>query len=190
MNYAEYKQLFDEILVGPVPTHPYGDEVYLNYTRLNRSRMKRWDKQLKLDENLISRIKQIVSPQHWIIITEPWCGDAAHIIPFLIQLAAQNNFITYDIKLRGSEPFLIENYLTNGAKSIPKLIVPNENGKDVFIWGPRPEGAQELLDKMKAVHAEYETTKIALQNWYNNDRGISLCRELCAYFCEQSSKDT
>ena len=182
MNYTEYKQLFDKILGNPNPAHPYDDAVYLNYTKLNRSRMNRWNKQLKLDENLVSRIKQVTSPQHWIIITEPWCGDAAHILPFLIRLAEQNNYITCDIKLRDSEPFLIENYLTNGAKSIPKLIVRNENGNDLFVWGPRPKGAQELLDKMKADNADFETTKIALQNWYNNDKGMSFCRELSAYF--------
>jgi hypothetical protein len=182
MNYTAYKQLFDEILDNPNPTPPYNDAMYLNYTRLNRSRMKRWDKQLVLDENLVSRIRQIASPQHWIIITEPWCGDAAHIVPFLIRLAEQNDLLSCDIQLRDSEPFLIESYLTNGTKGIPKLIVRNESGDDIFNWGPRPKGAQELMAKMKADNADFETIKIALQNWYNNDKGSSLCRELSEYF--------
>lgn len=178
MNYKEYKQLFEKILDNPNPAHPYGDAIYLDYTKLNRSRMNRWDKRLVLDENLVFRIRQIATPQHWIIITEPWCGDAAHIVPFLIRLAEQNSQLTYDIQLRDSEPFLIDNYLTNGIKSIPKLIVRDKNGNDLFNWGPRPKGAQELLDKMKADNADFETTKIALQNWYNSDKGVSLFNEL------------
>ncbi len=182
MNYTAYKQLFDKILDNPNPAHPYDDAMYLDYTRLNRSRMNRWDKQLVLDENLVSRIKQITTPQHWIIITEPWCGDAAHIVPFLVRLVEQNNLITHDLQLRDSEPFLIESYLTKGTKGIPKFIVRDENGRDLFDWGPRPKGAQELQDTMKAGNADFETTKIALQNWYNKDKGVSLCNELTALF--------
>lgn len=182
MNYSNYSQLFDAILGTAVPASPYDDAMYLDYTKLNRSRMKRWDKQLKLDENLVSRIKQISSPQDWIIITEPWCGDAAHIIPFLVRLAEQNNLISYDIQLRDSEPFLIDSYLTNGTKSIPKFIVRDESGNDLLVWGPRPKGAQELMDRMKADNADFETTKIALQQWYNEDKGVSLCKELIQHF--------
>lgn len=182
MDYIEYKRLFDSILEDPAPAFPYDDDMYLDYTKLNRSRMKRWDKQLVLDERLVFYLKKITSPQHWIIITEPWCGDAAHIVPFFIRMAEQNEQVTYDMQLRDSEPFLIESYLTKGTKSIPKLIARDENGRDIFTWGPRPKGAQELLDKMKAGNADFETIKIALQNWYNDDKGVSLCRELTELF--------
>lgn len=182
MNYTEYKQLFEKILGNANPTHPYDDASYLDYTRLNRSRMNRWDKQLKLDENLVFLIEQIASPQYWIVISEPWCGDAAHIVPFLIKLAEKNNLISYDIELRDREPFLIQSYLTNGTKSIPKLIVRDEKGNDIFNWGPRPKGAQALMKKMKAENVNFGTIKIALQNWYNNDKGVSLYSELSEIF--------
>ena len=185
MNYTEYKQLFEKILENANPTHPYNDASYLDYTRLNRSRMNRWDKQLKLDENLAFLIEKIASPQYWIVITEPWCGDAAHIVPFLIKLAEQNSLISYEIQLRDSEPFLIQNYLTKGTKSIPKLIVRDEKGNDIFNWGPRPKGAQALMEKMKAENVDNGTIKIALQNWYNNDKGVSLYNELSEIFCKE-----
>ncbi|MNQ38049.1 hypothetical protein D3C85_516120 [compost metagenome] len=189
MNYISYKQLFDEILNIPKPAAPYKDTIYLDYAKLNRSRMKRWNKQLSLDADLVSHLKKIKSPQHWIIITEPWCGDAAHIVPFLIRMTEQNEYLTYDIQLRDTEPFLIESYLTNNSKSIPKLIVRDEKGNDLFIWGPRPKQAQELIDKMKAVNADFETSKIALQNWYNEDKGISLNSELIQCLEKADIKD-
>ncbi|WP_345232883.1 thioredoxin family protein [Olivibacter ginsenosidimutans] len=178
MNYKQYKQLFEEILANLYPVPPYNEDLYLEYTKLNRSRMRRWDKLLELDENLVSLLRKITTPQHWIIITEPWCGDAAHTVPFLIRMTEQTGYVSYDIQLRDSEPFLIENYLTNGSRSIPKLIVQDASGYDSFNWGPRPKGAQELMDEMKANHADFETIKIALQNWYNKDKGVSLCSEL------------
>ncbi len=178
MNYTEYKNLFDEILNSSAPPAPYNDEAYLSYTKLNRSRMNRWDKQMQLDDGLVSAIRNEKAIRKWIIITEPWCGDAAHIVPFLVKLAEQGENISYEILLRDKEPFLIENYLTNGTRSIPKLIVRDENGKDIFTWGPRPAGAQKLVEELKATGADFEATKIALQNWYNEDKGSSVFSEL------------
>lgn len=178
MNYEDYRRLFDLILDDANPRSPYDQDVYLNYTKLNRSRMKRWDKHLVLDQRLVSKIESIEKPQQWVIITEPWCGDAAHIVPYLIQIVAHNQLVTYDIQLRDQEPFLIEKYLTNGSKSIPKLIVYDEAGQEIFNWGPRPKGAQLLIDRMKTCNADFEATKITLQDWYNDDKGESLCREL------------
>ena len=178
MTYPEYQQLFDLILEHENPSYPYTNEAYINYTKLNRSRMRRWDKQLSLDDDLLEKLKRIDTPEHWIIITEPWCGDAAHSLPFLMRMTAANALISCDLVLRDIEPFLIESYLTNGTRGIPKLIVRDESGADIFTWGPRPKPAQQLMNELKAANADYETIKIALQQWYNHDKGETICREM------------
>ncbi len=187
MTYGDYQQLFDYILSKRHAEHPYDDEHYMNYTRLNQARMKRWDKQLELSEALVGTIKSIRNKQHWIIITEPWCGDAAHILPFLMRLVQHNPLITYELQLRDSPPFLITAYLTDGSKSIPKLIVRDQTGNDIFSWGPRPKGAQALFYGLRAQKADFETSKVALQQWYNTDKGKSLCNELSALFTQPSN---
>lgn len=176
MNYAHYQQLFDDILNSSNPQPPYDKESYLQYTKLNQSRMKRWDKHGELSAEVIAALQNISAPQHWIIITEPWCGDAAHCVPFLIRMTEQNPLITYELQLRDSAPFLIESYLTNGSKSIPKLIARDANGNDLFIWGPRPAGAEAVRLQLK--DEDFETLKIGLQNWYNADKGKEICAEI------------
>jgi hypothetical protein len=178
MTYPECQLLFDQILEQANPPYPYNNEAYINYTRLNKSRMHRWDKQLKLNDSLLLKLKSIDAPQHWIIITEPWCGDAAHSVPFLMQMIAANALITYDIVLRDTEPFLIESYLTNGTRGIPKLVARDESGADIFTWGPRPKPAQLLINELRGANADYGVIKIALQQWYNADKGESICHEL------------
>jgi hypothetical protein len=185
MNYSTYKQLFDEILENPKPAAPYDDETYLNYVRLNRSRMKRWDTQMILDKKLVFQLKQISQPQHWIIISEPWCGDAAHTVPFLVRMTEQNDLLSYEIQLRDSEPFLIEEYLTNGGKAIPKLIVRDDSGNDIFVWGPRTISAQRLANHLKSANASKPDILDALQRWYNQDKGDSLCLELSVFLKEK-----
>lgn len=178
MTYAQFKALHDQILGGEIISPPYDREVYLNYVRLNKARMKRWDKRLTLDGAIVDLIQQTTKPMHWIILTEPWCGDAAHVVPFLDKMSELNPLINYDIQLRDSEPHLIEDYLTNGARSIPKIIVRDEHGTDLFTWGPRPKAAQRLLDMMKNQQTESEKINIALQHWYNEDRGQSMSAEI------------
>ena len=182
MNYAQYKQLYDEILADPNPKAPYDNPDYQHYTQLNRSRMKRWDKQLTIADPLLRTLQQLDRPQHWIILSEPWCGDAAHSVPFLMAMTQQNKVISYDIQLRDSPPFLIEHYLTRGSKSIPKLIVRDAQGTDLFTWGPRPKPIQQLMEEMKAAGNDMESIILAMQNWYNEDQGRSLCAELLTCF--------
>lgn len=178
MDFEHYSNLFQDIINNNQPEPPYTDPKYLTYAKLNYARMNRWQKTLPLDKELVKVFNAINQSQKWIIIVEPWCGDAAPILPFLVRLAAQSTFIEYDLQLRDREPFLINAYLTNGAQSIPKLIVRDEAGIDLFTWGPRPKVAQQLVNELKAANVDYDTLSTELQNWYNKDKGVELQREL------------
>ncbi len=178
MDFPTYKVYFKAILEGGNQLAPYNDPDYLNYTKLNWSRQERWLKKAQLNEQLLERIKSINQIQHWIVITEPWCGDAAHSLPILYMLSQHNPLIKLDIQLRDSEPFLINQYLTRGGKSVPKLIIRDESGSDLLVWGPRPEASQILYDKLKAQQAGDEELKLQLQWWYNEDKGERMQQEL------------
>lgn len=177
MKYNEYTQLFEDILTSEKPAAPYDDPDYFNYTKLNESRMKRWTKTMVVREDLKQTLENVSTKQHWIIITEPWCGDASHIVPFLVRMTELSGNITYELQLRDSAPFLINDYLTNGGKSIPKLISRDEQGNDLFVWGPRPAGAQNLMNQLKEENADFEKVKLELQNWYNYDKGNEIQNE-------------
>lgn len=178
MNVQTYSEMFDQILATSHTDAPYNDVHFLDYTKLNASRFSRWMKKGELLPEAKTIFESIQEPLNFIIITEHWCGDAAHVVPFIVQLAALNENITVDIELRDSEPFRIEQYLTNGGKSIPKLIVKNAEGEDVFVWGPRPEACQIVFNELKAKNAPFEEAKIALQNWYNTDKGVQIQQEI------------
>lgn len=182
MNYAEYNNLFEKILDGTPQAAPYDKPDYLHYTKLNKARMGRWDRAGELDERLVEAVKNYQQKQHWVIITEPWCGDAAHIIPFLMKLVELNPLFSYEIQLRDAEPFLINSYLTNGSKSIPRLVARDEQGADIYVWGPRPKPAQVLREELVKAEATYEVINQGLQQWYNQDKGVSLNEELLALY--------
>jgi hypothetical protein len=177
MKFEAYQALFEEILTDGYNTAPYDNPDYINYTKLNESRQNRWLKKGVLLPELVEKIKSIKN-QQWILISEPWCGDASHSTPFMKLLADLNPNIDFTVQQRDAEPYLIDQYLTNGGKSIPILIVRDENGKDLFTWGPRPAECQALMLANKKAELPMDEQKMALQKWYNKDKGVSMQNEL------------
>lgn len=179
MNFQEYQEVMQAILNAAQPAPPYDNADYFQYTKMNASRMNRWLKQHPVTEATKAVLTSIRRKQQWIVITEPWCGDAAHIVPILYLMSQLNDRIDFKLQLRdsGSE---IENYLTNGTRSIPILIVRDENGNDLFHWGPRPAAAKKVYDALKEKKAGFEETKIALQQVYNSDKSNGIQQEVSA----------
>lgn len=178
MTAFEYLHYFEAILSGNISSEPYANADYLHYTKLNHSRQQRWFKMGELIPETAHALSIINERQQWILITEPWCGDAAHSVPFIIKMAERQPLITLEIQLRDSEDSLIDTYLSNGSKSIPKLIVRDEAGNDLFDWGPRPVNCQMVYQQLKDEGADFEALKTALQKWYNDDKGVSLQSEV------------
>ena len=71
-------------------------------------------------------------------------------------------------------------FLTNGNKSIPKLIILDKNSLDfISDWGPRPIGAIELVQNYKEKFGVIDDTiKAELQMWYLHDKGLSTQKEI------------
>ena len=180
MTFQEYSSYFKNLIITPFDKQapPYNNADYINYTKLNWSRTNRWLKTGKLSEELKNAVREINTPQQWIVITEPWCGDAAHSVPFIELASTKNPLITVSYELRDSEPFRINDYLTHGAKSIPKLVIQDIKGNDLGSWGPRPKGCQDLYAKLMAENADFEKIKTEIQHWYNTNKGEHIQKEL------------
>lgn len=177
VSWTRYLQKFDDILNSEVAPAPYDNTAYLDYLKLNRSRQKRWLKTGEINPKLRQVVSKINTQQTWYLITEPWCGDAAHSVPFIKMMADLNPLITLNIVWRDTPPLMINDYLTNGGKSVPKLVIRNLKEKDLANWGPRPKECQAIYLNLKKKEAEFEEVKVTLQNWYNKDKGQSLQNE-------------
>ena len=118
----------------------------------------------------------------WLVISESWCGDAAQILPIINKMAEVSDKIDLKIVLRDDNEDLMNLFLTNGTRSIPKLIIIDKETNEVIAdFGPRPQEAKQLILDYKAEHGIVdETAKINLQKWYLNDKGISTQKEIVA----------
>ena len=179
MSYPEYRQLVDNFTENNMTTGLDKSEAMVEFTKLNQRRMKRWDKTLKVSEDAIQAIKKFNKKTTWLLITESWCGDAAHIVPAINKVAELNDNIDLKLVLRDVNDDLINAFLTNGGKAIPKLIALDENLNVIDTFGPRPNYATKLVEEYKAEFGKLTPEfKEELQRWYNKDKGQSTIEDL------------
>ncbi len=150
------------------------EKTLFEYKKLNLQRSSRIEKYYSINDELKSNLLSIKNPQTWLVITENWCGDSAQNLPYIAALAEINSLITFSIILRDSNLEIMDQYLTNGSRSIPKLIAFNENWKELFKWGPRPKAAQELMDQLKQEGLSKPEKYEKLHLWYGRNRGKDL----------------
>jgi len=181
LSYSEYRTLVSKLISEGKSTGDEQTPDLLHYSELNEVRMKRLEKTLQLDSEVLETLQNLKAKQTWLVITEGWCGDAAQILPIIKLMAEASENIDLKIVLRDENEDLMNQFLTNGAKSIPKLLLLDENLNLINYWGPRPEAAKNLIIDYKAKHGIVdETAKIALQKWYLDDKGISTQKEIVA----------
>lgn len=180
LTYDQYVTLSTELLAQGRTTSEapsYNTPEILGYAKLNLHRMSRLDKLTSLNATLKTALESVSEPWIWLVLTESWCGDAAQSIPVLHQMAEQSPNVSIRFLLRDKNPELMNAYLTNGGKSIPKLVcVRASDLTELGSWGPRPAALQTLFlewrDKMP-----FPELAERLQRWYNEDRTQSIQHE-------------
>jgi hypothetical protein len=173
-TYLEYKDLVKELLEQGKSTGSEQSEYITNYSILNNTRMKRLDKTIKISDETAQEIQQLAKPQTWLVLTEGWCGDAAQNLPVIHKMATLNENINLKLILRDENLELMDLFLTNGGRSIPKLIILDKNNNVLNTWGPRPAVATKMMADYKAKNGTLDDQlKEDLQVWYNKDKGKS-----------------
>ena len=178
MTYAEYIVLIDDLLAEGKTTGPNQSEAMFNYGKLNRQRMKRLGNTVEINESLAKKTRRVNRRMIWLILTEGWCGDAAQNIPIIEKIAHENSNIETRYLLRDENLELMDKYLTNNARSIPKLIALDaETLEEIGTWGPRPQAAMDYFLEMRENKTEKPQMMENLQRWYNVDKNQAIQAE-------------
>ncbi len=112
-----------------------------------------------------------------LVIVEDWCGDASNTVPVLARLGDEAECLEMRVILRDKHPEVMDRYLTNGSRSIPIVIVLNENLEELGHWGPRPSELQQwVMDNRR--HMDPDELYPKVRRWYAKDRGETTIREV------------
>jgi hypothetical protein len=179
-SYANYRKKVTSLIAEGKSTGHTQSPDLLHYSELNETRMNRLEKTITISEEVKNKLQNLDKKYIWLVLAEGWCGDAAQIVPVIHKMAEATDKVELKIALRDDNDTLMQHFLTNGGKAIPKLIVLDAATLEVVAdWGPRPHGAKQLILDYKATHGVVdETAKIELQKWYLHDKGISIQNEI------------
>jgi hypothetical protein len=179
-SYIKYRQIVSDLLALGKSSGSEQSEKLTHYSTLNEARMNRLDKKMVVTEANIQKLLSLKKDYTWLVLSEGWCGDAAQLLPIFNKMATLSKHIELKVVFRDENEALMQQFLTNGARAIPKLIVIDKNNSEVLgSWGPRPAGAAQLIKSYKQQYGGIdETAKTELQMWYLHDKGLSTQQEL------------
>ena len=165
IDYKQYKQQMAEDLALNADTK------IKEYINLNQRRMVRVEKTYHLSDTLLAQVKNLKHKVYWLVLTEHWCGDAAQILPALNKVTElSNGKIEMRLVYRDQNPELMDAYLTDRSRSIPKSIQLDEHFNVTGIWGPRPTAAQQLVKQLKSNPVTAAGYANELHLWYAKDK--------------------
>lgn len=173
ISYDQYKQqMAEDLALNP-------DLKIKEYINLNQRRMYRVEKTYVPSAEMITQVKSLKHKTYWLILTEHWCGDASQTLPVLNAIAElSKEKIEMKLVYRDQNDELMNAYLTNGTRSIPKVIQLDEHFNVTGIWGPRPTFAQKLVKELKSNPATAAGYANELHLWYAKNKQQELEKEV------------
>lgn len=114
-----------------------------------------------------------------LVIAEDWCGDASNTVPIIAKLADAAPGLELRVVLRDENPEVMDQYLTNGSRSIPIVVALDDDFTELGHWGPRPTELQAWVMANRGTMAKAELYP-QVRKWYARDRGETTIREVLA----------
>jgi hypothetical protein len=162
----------------PEPGMSEEDLEHLETAGINLQRSGRIFRTYQPAENIRDVLSGIRSPQVWMLLSEVWCGDSAQSVAQIARIAMLSPEVTLRILLRDDHPDIMDAYLTDGKRSIPKLVVFTREGIELGRWGPRPRGAESVVKQALSEGVPKKMRLEQLHLWYGRNRGADLDAEL------------
>ena len=136
---------------------------------------------VRLPQDLVEEARAIPGTWRLVALSEDWCGDAVNTLPVIAHLA---DAAGWDLRVlpRDENDDLMAEHLTNGRnRSIPVVIVYDEEWHEVGWWGPRPDEIQEWVMEEGLSMSSPDRYKV-VRRWYAKDRGRTTLQELLDIF--------
>lgn len=155
------------------PTFPE----YLETVDRNRDLWHAVYERARLPDDLVAEASRIPGGRHLVALSEDWCGDAVNTLPVVARLAEEAGW-EFRVLGRDDNPDLMDSHLTNGrSRSIPIVIVYDEDFNEIGWWGPRPREIQTWVMDEGLSMSSPDRYKV-IRTWYAKDRGRTTLSEI------------
>lgn len=138
-------------------------------------------KRAALDAEAIGRVRALEHRFHLLILNEDWCGDSVNILPYVARLAEATDHLEMRILGRDTNRDLMDAHLTGKARSIPIVIVYDDDFREKGAWGPRPGPLQQWLMTEGLALPKPDRYPL-IRAWYARDKGRTIVSEIISIF--------
>ena len=151
---------------------------YLGSVEKNRELWHDLFDRVAIGPGLLDEARSIPGTWHLLALSEDWCGDAVNLLPVLARLVDEVPGLDLRILSRDENLDLMDQHLTNGrSRSIPVVLLLDEDFVERAWWGPRPGPIQEWVDAEGMKMPWKERYKV-IRRYFAKDKGRALVREL------------
>lgn len=150
---------------------------YLETVDKNRDMWHGVYQRVRVPEEVVAEASQIPGDWHLVALSEDWCGDAVNTLPVIARLAEEAG---WDLRVFGRDdnPDLMDGHLTNGrSRSIPVVIVYDDDFNEIGWWGPRPGEIQSWVMDEGLSMPSPDRYKV-IRTRYAKDRGHTTLAEI------------
>lgn len=152
-------------------------EPFLEDAEKNRELWHAMAPRARVPIETVERARSVPGDWRLLAIADDWCGDAVNILPVVARLVEQVDTLELRIVGRESSPDLMDRHLTNGSRSIPVLILLDDQGVCRGWWGPRPSELQAWFEAEGRPLPNDERYR-ELRRWYARNRGVAIADEI------------
>ncbi len=150
---------------------------FLKTVEAHRDLWHRLFERAHVPSEALERAESLPGRWHLLILVEDWCGDALGTLPYLARLTEASPKLDMRLLSRDENPDLMDAHLSGTNRSIPVVMVLDDDFREVAWWGSRPEALQDhFLAELAGLPREERFS--GLRAWYARDRGRTALLEI------------
>ena len=152
-------------------------EQFLEMVAEHRDLWRSLAKRAALPEDLVAHARALPGRWHLLLLSDDWCGDSVNVVPYVARLTEAAPQIDLRILPRDTNLDLMDAHLTGTSRSIPVVIVLDEDFRECGWWGPRPTPLQEWVLAV-GMGLPKDARYREVRSWYARDRGVTTLGEI------------
>lgn len=151
---------------------------YLETVRKNEDLWRGVHDRVRLPDGVVDEARELPGTWHLLALSEDWCGDAVNILPVISRLTEWLPNVDLRVLSRDENLDIMDAHLTNGtSRSIPIVIVLDEDYLERAWWGPRPREIQEWVME-EGMKMDPGPRYARVRRFYARDKGRAILSEL------------
>ena len=151
---------------------------YLGTVRANRELWHGVNDRVRLPDGAVDEAGPPPGVWHLLALSEDWCGDAVNILPVVSRLAERLPNVDLRVLSRDDNLDIMDAHLTNGrSRSIPIVILLDEDYRERAWWGPRPTELQRWVME-EGMKMDPRPRYARVRRFYARDKGRAIVSEL------------